>query len=262
MPSKNDVLETKKKRFRVLNTIYDLAEQDTQNHISTYEIKKKTEILGTELYLILEFLIKQNLVKNISSLECMYGGDAIISITHDGLCEVENAIEKPDEQTKNFPAHIYYNSITIEGSNYSSNNIGETVNQSNTFDQSGNFGIGQMSGGTNQSGAKIAGVINEAQQRNIAETVAEVQQLLEQVEKSYRTDTTAGKIEVTKEAFSQIDNNPTLAARIFSALEAGFISAFEQSLNHPAASFFIHALTDWQETKRSLPQHVPASDAE
>jgi hypothetical protein len=249
MPSKNDVLETKKKRFRVLNTIYDLAEQDTGNHISTHKIKKKTEILGEELYLILVFLINQNLVKSISSLASMYGGDAIISITHEGLCEVENAIEKPDEQTKNFPAHIYHNSITIKGNNYSPNNIGETVNQSNTFDQSGNFGIGQMSGGTIQSGAKIAGVINEAQQRNIAETVAEVQQLLEQLEKSYPTDTTAGKIEVTREAISKIDNDPTLAARILSALEAGTISAFEQLLNHPAASFFINALADWQETR-------------
>jgi len=249
MPSKNDVLETKKKRFRVLNTIYDLAEQDTHNHISTYEIKKKTKILGKELYLILEFLINQNLVKNISSLASMYGGDAIISITHEGLWEVENAIEKPDEQTKNFPAHIYYNSIIIEGNNYSPNNIEETVNQSNTFDQSGNFGIGQMSGGTIQSGAKIAGVINEAQQRNVAETVAEVQQLLEQLEKSYPINTTADKLKVTGEAISTIDSNPTFAARILSALEAGTISAFEQSLNHPAARFFINALADWQETK-------------
>jgi hypothetical protein len=106
-----------------------------------------------------------------------------------------------------------------------------------------------MSGGTIQSGAKIAGVINEAQQRNIAETVAEVQQLLEQLEKSYPTNTTVGKLKVTGEALSRIDSNPTFAARILSALEAGTISAFEQSLNHPAASFFISALADWQENK-------------
>jgi hypothetical protein len=251
MPSENDVLETKKRRFRVLNTIYDLAEQDEQKDISTYEIKNKTKILGKELYLILKFLINQGLVKNISSLEAMYGGDAIISITHQGLCEVENAIEKPDEQTENFPAHIYHNSYTtIKGNNYG-HNIGATVTDSNIFDKSGNFGIGQMSGGTIQSGAKIAGVINEAQQRNIAETAAEIQQLLEQLEKSYPTDTTSGKMKVATEAISKIDSNPTLAARILSALEAGGISAFEQFLNHPAASFVIGALADWQKTKGS-----------
>ena len=251
MPSDNDVLETKKKRFRVLNTIYDLAEQDEQRSISTYNITNNIEILDKELYLILRFLKNQGLVKYRSPTARMpEGEEALISITHQGLCEVENAIERPNEPTENFPAHIYHNSyITIEGNNYGPNNIGGTVAESNIFDQSGNFGIGQMSGGKIQSGAKIAGVINEAQQQNIAETVAEVQQLLEQLEKSYPTDTTADKKAVARVAISTIDINPTFAARIFSALEAGTISAFEQSLNHPAASFFINALADWQETK-------------
>lgn len=254
MPSDNDVLETKKKRFRVLNTIYDLAKQNGQRYISTYEITNKIEILDKELYNILVFLKNQGLVKNRSPKFAFIpeGEEAFISITHQGLCEVENAIEKPNEQTENFPAHIYQNSyITIEGNNYGPNNIGGTVTESNSFDQSGNFGIGQMSGGTIQSGAKIAGVINEAQQRNIAETAAEIQQLLEQLEKSYPTDTTAGKMKVATEAISKIDSNPTLAARILSALEAGGISAFEQFLNHPASSFVIGALADWQKTKGS-----------
>lgn len=222
MPSDNDVLETKKKRFRVLNTIYDLAEQDEQRSISTYNITNNIEILDKELYLILRFLKNQGLVKYRSPTARMpEGEEALISITHQGLCEVENAIEKPDEQTENFPAHIYHNSYTtIKGNNYG-HNIGATVTDSNIFDQSGNFGIGQMSGGTIQSGAKIAGVINEAQQRNIAETAAEIQQLLEQLEKSYPTDTTSGKMKVATEAISKIDSNPTLAARILSALEAG-----------------------------------------
>jgi hypothetical protein len=248
MPSENDVLETKKKRFRVLNTIYDLALQDGQRYISTYEITNKTGMLDEELYHVLTFLINQRLVKNRSSIAFMpEGEEAMISITHEGLCEVENAIERPNEQTENFPAHIYnYTYTIVEG-----HNIGGTVTESNSFDQSGNFGIGQMSGGTIQSGAKIAGVINEAQQRNIAETAAEIQQLLEQLEKSYPTDSTAGKMKVATEAISKIDSNPTLAARILSALEAGGISAFEQFLNHPASSFVIGALADWQKTKGS-----------
>jgi hypothetical protein len=168
------------------------------------------------------------------------------------LCEVEHAIGRPNEQTENFPAHIFRNSyITIQGNNYGSNNIGGTVTESNNFDQSGNFGIGNMNDGTIQSGAKIAGIINEAQQRNLAETVAEVQQLLEQLEKSYPTNTTTGKMKVATEVISRIDSNPTLTTRILSALEVGTISAFEQFLNHPAASFFISALDDWQKTKGS-----------
>jgi hypothetical protein len=253
MPSEDDVLEIQKKRFSVLNAIYDLAEHDEEQPINTYEIKNKTKIEGEELYKILKFLVNHDLIKKISPLESMYGigGNAVVSIKHKGLCEVEHAIRKPNEQTENFPAHIYHNSITIEGNSYGFNNIGGTVTESNTFDQSGNFGIGNMSDGTIQSGAKIAGVINEAQQRNLAETVAEVQQLIEQLEKSYPTNTTTGKMKVATEVISQIDSNPTLTTRILSALEVGTISAFEQFLNHPAASFVINALDDWQKTKGS-----------
>ena len=110
MPSDNDVLETKKKRFRVLNTIYDLAEQDVQRHISTYAIINNIEILDIEILdeeldSILKFLINQGLVKNRSPNIAFIreGKEAFISITHQGLCKVENAIEKPNEQTENFP---------------------------------------------------------------------------------------------------------------------------------------------------------------
>jgi len=133
-------------------------------------------------------------------------------------------------------------------------NVGINVSggQAYGYNQSGNFGIGHMSGGTIQSGAKIAGVINEAQQGKLVEAAAEIQQLLEQLEKFHpANNTTAGKMAIATEAILQIDSNPTLAARILSALKVGGISAFEQLLNHPAASFVIGALKDWQETKGS-----------
>jgi predicted transcriptional regulator len=119
------------------------------------------------------------------------------------------------------------------------------------YNQSGNFGIGHMSGGTIQSGAKVAGVINEAEQRNLAEAAAQIQQLLEQLEKSYPANTTAGKMAIATEAIKQIEANPTLTGRVLSAIRAGSVSALESFLNHPAASFVIGGLQDWQETRRS-----------
>jgi len=119
---------------------------------------------------------------------------------------------------------------------------------SESVNQSGNFGIGQMSGGTIQGNAKIAGVINEAEQRNLAEAAAEIQQLLEQLDKSYSSDTMSGRMQIATEAVSQIENNPAFKARVLSALKAGGVAAFEQFLNHPAASFVIGALEDWQKT--------------
>jgi chemotaxis response regulator CheB len=113
------------------------------------------------------------------------------------------------------------------------------------------FGIGQMSGGTIEGGAKVAGVINEAEQQNLAKAAAQIQQLLEQLDKSYPANTTAGKMEIATEAIKQIEANPTLMARVLSAIGAGGASALESFLNHPAASFVINALQDWQETGKA-----------
>ncbi len=92
---------------------------------------------------------------------------------------------------------------------------------------------------------------NPEQKQTLAEAAAEIQQLLEQLEKSYPTDTTTGKMALATEAIAQIENNPNLTARILSALKVGSVKAFEQFLSHPAASFVIGALEDWQKTKES-----------
>jgi len=49
-------------------------------------------------------------------------------------------------------------------------------------------------------------------------------------------------------AIEEIEANPTLMARVQSAIAAGGASALESFLNHPAASFVIGALQDWQGT--------------
>ncbi|NEO12124.1 MULTISPECIES: hypothetical protein [unclassified Moorena] len=92
---------------------------------------------------------------------------------------------------------------------------------------------------------------NPEQKQNLAEAAAEIQQLLETLDKTYPTDTTTGKMKVAVAAVEQIDTNPTLSNRVLSALKAGGVSAFEQLLNHPAASFVIGALQDWQQTQQS-----------
>ncbi|NEQ85433.1 MAG: hypothetical protein F6K26_36575, partial [Moorea sp. SIO2I5] len=92
---------------------------------------------------------------------------------------------------------------------------------------------------------------NPEQKQNLAEAAAEIQQLLETLDKTYPTDTTTGKMKVAAAAVEQIDTNPDLSNRVLSALKAGGVSAFEQLLNHPAASFVIGALQDWQQTQQS-----------
>ena len=141
--------------------------------------------------------------------------------------------------------------------NFYSNTSVEKVDNMNN--QPG--GISQsVSGGTMHGGMQAAqgdhnkqtmdtNVVSPSQKPTLAEAAAEIQALLEQLEKSYPTDTTTGKMALAMEAIAQIDSNPNLTARILSALQAGSIKAFEQFLNHPAASFVIGALEDWQTTK-------------
>ena len=132
-----------------------------------------------------------------------------------------------------------------EGSNYNEKIEGDY------YEQKGNFGIGHMSGGEIKDGAKVAGVINEAEEQDLAEAAAEIQALLKQLDQTYPTDTTTGKMTIATEAIQCIDSDPKLTQRILSALKAGGTQALAQALNHPAASFVIGALEDWQKTKTS-----------
>ncbi|AOY82914.1 MULTISPECIES: hypothetical protein [Moorena] len=86
---------------------------------------------------------------------------------------------------------------------------------------------------------------NSEQKRNLAEAASEIQQLLEQLEKSYSTQTITGKLNIATKAIEHIESNPKLSDKIVNALKAGSIQALAQLLNHPASSFVIAALEEW-----------------
>jgi phosphoenolpyruvate-protein kinase (PTS system EI component) len=92
-------------------------------------------------------------------------------------------------------------------------------------------------------------VYTDEQQKSFVRAAAEIQQLLQQLEKSYPTSTTHEKLAFAAEAIRHIDSNPKLHQRVLSALKAGGVQALGQALNHPAASFLIGALEDWQNSK-------------
>ncbi len=60
---------------------------------------------------------------------------------------------------------------------------------------------------------------NAAQEKNLAQAAAEIQELLEQLNKSYDTSAYSGKEKVASETIKKIENNPELKARIISALK-------------------------------------------
>ena len=90
---------------------------------------------------------------------------------------------------------------------------------------------------------------NDSEQgQSLADAAAEIQNLLEQLEKTYPTDTTVNKMKIATEAIGQIENNPALMQRILSAMTTGGTAAIMQFINHPAAIFILAVLEDWHNT--------------
>lgn len=101
----------------------------------------------------------------------------------------------------------------------------------------------------NDQGIYIENQHNVSNQRNLAEVASEIQELLEQLDQSYCENNAPTQLEMASQVIRTIEDTPTLANRVFSALRVGGIDALKQALNHPAAAFVIAALEDWQKTK-------------
>ena len=111
------------------------------------------------------------------------------------------------------------------------------------------YGVGLNKGNINTSKFAKTMTIYESQQQNLTEAARDIQELLEQLEKTYPSETTMDRMKIATEVITHIDNHPTQAQKIFSAIKAGGVAAVEQLLNHPASSFVIAALNDWQKSK-------------
>lgn len=154
-------------------------------------------------------------------------------------------IDRAIEHNRSLKKYFFYYNIKKEDNQMTgdrnikmgSGNYNERI-EGDYFEQKGNFGVGVNK--------KLAGSINEAQSQNLPQAAAEIQELLEQLDKSYDTGTTSGKEKVTSETIKKIENNPELKARIISALKAGGISALESLIDHPVATFVVAALEDWR----------------
>ena len=123
-----------------------------------------------------------------------------------------------------------------EGSNYNEKIEGDY------YEQKGNFGIGIMSGGEIKGNAKVAGVINEAEQQDLAEAAAKIQVLIQQLEQTYPTNTTTEPRVVAAKAIEQIESNPTWKQKAISACKQGSLKAIE---THPIGAFVVGAIKDW-----------------
>lgn len=101
-------------------------------------------------------------------------------------------------------------------------------------------------------GQHFGGNINNyapEQKQNLVEAAVEIQQLLEQLEQTYPTNTQQEKQTVVAEAIERINNNPSLKARVVRALKAGSIEAFKELIDHPLVNIFLAGLEGWREAE-------------
>ncbi|WP_392477079.1 pentapeptide repeat-containing protein [Nostoc sp. C110] len=149
---------------------------------------------------------------------------------------VMTALERPS----------FYSNTQIEKVNTMTNNpggISQNVSGGNVY--------GGMQAAQGNNNVQTSTTYSSSEQKqNLAEAAAEIQALLEQLSQSYPTDTMSGKMALATEATQRIENNPTLMQKTISALKAGGTAALEQALSHPAASFVIAALDDWNKNNQ------------
>ena len=121
-----------------------------------------------------------------------------------------------------------------------------TEKNSTTYHQSGPMGIGHMSGGEIKANAKVAGIINEAEQQNLADAVMEVQQILNQLSQTNPTETMSEKIAIANEAIKQIEANPTIQQRLINAATEGGLAVIEKAFDNPIGALFVGVIKGWK----------------
>lgn len=89
-----------------------------------------------------------------------------------------------------------------------------------------------------------------AQPQNLAESAAEIQALLKQLEQTYPTATTSEKMVVAAKAVDQIESNLLFKQRVINAIKEGGLAAFEKAIDNPVGAFVVHAIEGWQEVKK------------
>ena len=100
----------------------------------------------------------------------------------------------------------------------------------------------------NQEGGSIHNYAPE-QKQNLAEAAAEIRGILEELEQSYPTNTTAEKMTVAAKAIERIERDPTFKQRVTNAVKEGGLKAFERAIDNPFGAFVAGAVEGWQDAE-------------
>jgi len=124
----------------------------------------------------------------------------------------------------------------------------KSMSEASKYDQS----HAQFAGGFAETvhGEQIGGTIhNYASQQDLAQAATEIQQLLDQLCKTYPTTTKKEKLAVVAKASEEIQNNHPLKARILNVLKKGGTEVFKEAIDHPLINILLAMMEGWQSTE-------------
>lgn len=107
------------------------------------------------------------------------------------------------------------------------------------------YGSGDNVAGDKIMGNKISTHINNSQ--DLAQAAKEIESLLAQLDNKYDHTKPVDKAMITAKLVESVDKNPTLKARVISALREGGSIALEEAIEHPVVKPVVAALKGFLE---------------
>ncbi|MBD2472269.1 pentapeptide repeat-containing protein [Nostoc sp. FACHB-145] len=130
--------------------------------------------------------------------------------------------------------------------------VAETPKKQSTYNlQNAQFAGGLVDAETvsaQQIGGNITNYTSE-QKQNLVEAAKEIEALLQHLQQTYPTTSSAEKMAVVARAVDEIEKNPTLKARVIGALKAGGTEALKDLVDHPLINILLASIEGWQEAK-------------
>ncbi|AFY75441.1 hypothetical protein Syn7502_03612 (plasmid) [Synechococcus sp. PCC 7502] len=209
----DNILENDQKEYIVLKAVYDHSKPEDWNGISDEDVAKYTGLSLEEATAILTRLL---ITYHLISHPTLNSGFVSNQATKSKLQEYAMSMKQ------------------------SLNNSASGV--TNNFH--GNVGAVQ------NGDRNIAHVTqNNYSQQSLIDAAKEIQELLDQLAKTYPTNTQTEKLAVVTKAVEQIENSSSWKARIISAIRVGGIEGIKELLDNPLVNIFMAVIEDWQESK-------------
>ena len=191
---------------------------------------------------------------NIQAIEKKSGGSFVVKLEVNEQADktaIEQSAKAIYEENQQLKAQLFRTEGKLEGYKEQLSDFQQKVLQgmSDKTVINNNMQGATVGNMANQLSGNASQIYNTAQDKSLAEAAQEIQALLDQLSKTYPSETRREKFDLAEVAAEQAKANLTLWQRIVSAIDAGMIGAVGEMLSHPVATFFIDAAQDLAETK-------------